>query len=92
MCLQQHLEVHSIQLTVNVAVFVINFVAGCFSWWSPINSSLFIMGEFNYGHIGCSSSCHKEVYQRADDEATTGRTDPLITNIMWRNLLAQAFY
>jgi Ca2+-transporting ATPase len=50
------------------------------------------MGEFNYGHIGCSSSCHKEVYQRADDEATTGRTDPLITNIMWRNLLAQAFY
>ncbi|GLT99529.1 hypothetical protein SLE2022_169650 [Rubroshorea leprosula] len=81
-----------VQLTVNVAALVINFVTAIFAgkalltipkllWVNLIMDTLFALALVTEKHT-------KELMKKPP----VGRTEQLITNIMWRNLLAQALY
>ncbi|ONM03118.1 Calcium-transporting ATPase 9 plasma membrane-type [Zea mays] len=69
------------QLTVNVAALVINVVAAVSSGDVPLNAvevrTIFILFCAIYSNAAIASSFKKE---------------PLVTNIMWRNLFVQALY
>ncbi|RVW54700.1 Calcium-transporting ATPase 12, plasma membrane-type [Vitis vinifera] len=51
-----------------------------------------VVGKPNYGHIGSLALATDRPTNELMQRPPVGRTEPLITNVMWRNLLAQALY
>lgn len=80
------------QLTVNVAALVINFVAAVSAGEVPLTAVQLLWVNLIMDTLGALALATERPTEELLQKPPVGRTEPLITNIMWRNLLAQAIY
>ncbi|XP_068332227.1 calcium-transporting ATPase 10, plasma membrane-type-like isoform X1 [Pyrus communis] len=80
------------QLTVNVAALIINVVAAISSGDVPLNAVQLLWVNLIMDTLGALALATEPPTDHLMDRTPVGRREPLITNIMWRNLLVQAFY
>ncbi|KAI8566329.1 hypothetical protein RHMOL_Rhmol02G0032400 [Rhododendron molle] len=80
------------QLTVNVAALVINFVAAISVSEVPLSALQLLWLNLIMDTLGALALATGKPTKELMEKQPVGRTKPLITNIMWRNLLSQAFY
>ncbi|XP_047322327.1 calcium-transporting ATPase 10, plasma membrane-type-like [Impatiens glandulifera] len=80
------------QLTVNVAALVINVVAAVSAGDVPLNAVQLLWVNLIMDTLGALALATEPPTDHLMHRNPVGRKEPLITNIMWRNLLIQAFY
>ncbi|CDY10319.1 BnaC05g29600D [Brassica napus] len=80
------------QLTVNVAALVINFVAAVSAGEVPLTAVQLLWVNLIMDTLGALALATEKPSNDLMKNKPVGRTGPLITNVMWRNLLAQAVY
>ncbi|KAI3760125.1 hypothetical protein L1987_50515 [Smallanthus sonchifolius] len=80
------------QLTVNVAALVINFVAAVTSGGVPLTAVQLLWVNLIMDTLGALALATERPTKELLNKPPVGRVEPLITNIMWRNLLAQAMF
>ncbi|KNA08143.1 hypothetical protein SOVF_165260, partial [Spinacia oleracea] len=80
------------QLTVNVAALTINFVAAVSAGEVPLTAVQLLWVNLIMDTLGALALATEKPAKELMDKPPVGRTDPLITNIMWRNLMSQALY
>lgn len=80
------------QLTVNVAALAINFVAAVSAGEVPLTAVQLLWVNLIMDTLGALALATEKPTMELMEKPPVGRTEPLITNIMWRNLLAQALY
>ncbi|CAK9179265.1 unnamed protein product [Ilex paraguariensis] len=80
------------QLTVNVAALVINFIAAVSAGEVPLTTVQLLWVNLIMDTLGALALATERPTNELMHRPPVGRTEPLITNIMWRNLLAQALY
>ncbi|KAL1816250.1 hypothetical protein DCAR_0520625 [Daucus carota subsp. sativus] len=80
------------QLTVNVAALVINVVAAVSSGDVPLNAVQLLWVNLIMDTLGALALATEPPTDHLMKRSPVGRREPLITNIMWRNLLLQALY
>ncbi|KAK7266669.1 hypothetical protein RIF29_19319 [Crotalaria pallida] len=80
------------QLTVNVAALAINFVAAVSAGEVPLTAVQLLWVNLIMDTLGALALATERPKMDLMTKPPVGRTQPLITNIMWRNLLAQALY
>ncbi|KAG8639700.1 hypothetical protein MANES_14G162600v8 [Manihot esculenta] len=80
------------QLTVNVAALIINVVAAISSGDVPLNAVQLLWVNLIMDTLGALALATEPPTDHLMHRPPVGRREPLITNIMWRNLLIQAAY
>ncbi|XP_073098761.1 calcium-transporting ATPase 5, plasma membrane-type isoform X1 [Elaeis guineensis] len=80
------------QLTVNVAALVINVVAAFSSGEVPLNAVQLLWVNLIMDTLGALALATEPPTDQLMDRPPVGRREPLITNVMWRNLIVQALY
>ncbi|KAK4757595.1 hypothetical protein SAY87_018896 [Trapa incisa] len=80
------------QLTVNVAALVINVVAAVSSGNVPLNAVQLLWVNLIMDTLGALALATEPPTDHLMHRSPVGRREPLITNIMWRNMLVQAAY
>ncbi|XP_050383372.1 calcium-transporting ATPase 9, plasma membrane-type [Argentina anserina] len=80
------------QLTVNVAALTINVVASMSSGNVPLNAVQLLWVNLIMDTLGALALATEPPTDDLMHRTPVGRRAPLITNIMWRNLLIQALY
>ncbi|KZV28017.1 auto-inhibited Ca2 -transporting ATPase 10 [Dorcoceras hygrometricum] len=80
------------QLTVNVAALTINVVAAVSSGNVPLNAVQLLWVNLIMDTLGALALATEAPTDHLMHMKPVGRREPLITNIMWRNLLIQALY
>ncbi|THG10709.1 hypothetical protein TEA_025078 [Camellia sinensis var. sinensis] len=80
------------QLTVNVTALVINFEAAASSGEVPLTTVQLLWVNLIMDKLGALALATDQPINDLMKKKPVGRFDPLITNVMWRNLLAQAFF
>ncbi|XP_015891473.2 calcium-transporting ATPase 12, plasma membrane-type [Ziziphus jujuba] len=80
------------QLTVNVAALVINFVAAVSAGEVPLTAVQLLWVNLIMDTLGALALATERPSDELMKRPPVGRTEPLITNIMWRNLLFQSLY
>ncbi|GJM84554.1 hypothetical protein PR202_ga00237 [Eleusine coracana subsp. coracana] len=80
------------QLTVNVAALVINFVAALTSGKMPLTTVQLLWVNLIMDTMGALALATDTPTEELMRRPPVGRTAPLISNAMWRNLLAQAAF
>ncbi|MBA0742385.1 hypothetical protein Gogos_015449 [Gossypium gossypioides] len=80
------------QLTVNVAALVINFIAAVSSGDVPLTAVQLLWVNLIMDTLGALALATEQPTNDLMDKRPVGRTEPLITKVMWRNLIAQALY
>ncbi|KAG6700397.1 hypothetical protein I3842_08G110500 [Carya illinoinensis] len=80
------------QLTVNVAALVINFIAAVSAGKVPLTAVQLLWVNLIMDTLGALALATERPTDELMQRSPVGRTAPLITNIMWRNLLAQALF
>ncbi|CAN1780220.1 Calcium-transporting ATPase 9, plasma membrane-type [Linum perenne] len=80
------------QLTVNVAALIINVVAAISSGDVPLNAVQLLWVNLIMDTLGALALATEPPTDHLMHRTPVGRREPLITNIMWRNLLIQAMY
>jgi Ca2+-transporting ATPase len=80
------------QLTVNVAALVINFVAAVSAGEVPLTAVQLLWVNLIMDTLGALALATDKPTKELMEKPPVSRTEPLITNIMWRNLLPQALY
>ncbi|KAF5176316.1 Calcium-transporting atpase [Thalictrum thalictroides] len=80
------------QLTVNVAALVINFIAAVSAGEVPLTAVQLLWVNLIMDTLGALALATERPTQELMEKPPVGRTAPLITNVMWRNLISQSFY
>ncbi|VAH51319.1 unnamed protein product [Triticum turgidum subsp. durum] len=80
------------QLTVNVAALIINVVSAVSSGDVPLNAVQLLWVNLIMDTLGALALATEPPNNHLMQRPPVGRREPLITNIMWRNLLIMAFY
>ncbi|XP_060180919.1 putative calcium-transporting ATPase 13, plasma membrane-type [Lycium barbarum] len=80
------------QLTVNVAALVINFVAAVSAGEVPLTAVQLLWVNLIMDTLGALALATEKPTEELMKKKPVGRTEPLITNVMWRNLIVQALY
>ncbi|XP_043719455.1 calcium-transporting ATPase 10, plasma membrane-type-like isoform X2 [Telopea speciosissima] len=80
------------QLTVNVAALVINVVAAVSTGDVPLNAVQLLWVNLIMDTLGALALATEPPTDHLMKRTPVGRREPLITNIMWRNLIIQALY
>lgn len=80
------------QLTVNVAALVVNFIAAVSAGEVPLTAVQLLWVNLIMDTLGALALATERPSDELMHKPPVGRTEPLITNIMWRNILSQAFY
>ncbi|KAF9618615.1 hypothetical protein IFM89_002310 [Coptis chinensis] len=80
------------QLTVNVAALVINFIAAVSAGDVPLTAVQLLWVNLIMDTLGALALATERPTQELMEKPPVGRTAPLITNVMWRNLLSQSLY
>ncbi|XP_027333647.1 calcium-transporting ATPase 10, plasma membrane-type-like isoform X1 [Abrus precatorius] len=80
------------QLTVNIAALVINVVAAFCTGDIPLNTVQLLWVNLIMDTLGALALATEPPTDHLMDLPPMGRREPLVTNIMWRNLLIQAMY
>ncbi|XVF66594.1 hypothetical protein PTKIN_Ptkin10aG0049800 [Pterospermum kingtungense] len=87
--IQKFIQFH---LTVNVAALCINFVAVVSAGEVPLTAVQLLWVNLIMDTLSALALATERPTKDLMEKPPVGRTEPLITNIMWRNLLAQALY
>ncbi|XP_008645774.1 calcium-transporting ATPase 5, plasma membrane-type-like [Zea mays] len=80
------------QLTVNVAALVINVVAAVSSGDVPLNVVELLWVNLIMDTLGALALATEPPTDNLMKRNPVGRREPLVTNIIWRNLFVQALY
>ncbi|GMH17940.1 hypothetical protein Nepgr_019781 [Nepenthes gracilis] len=80
------------QLTVNVAALIINVVAAFATGDVPLNAVQLLWVNLIMDTLGALALATEPPTDHLMHRPPVGRREPLVTNIMWRNLLIQALY
>ncbi|KAK7262036.1 hypothetical protein RIF29_28364 [Crotalaria pallida] len=80
------------QLTVNVAALIINVVAAISSGNVPLNAVQLLWVNLIMDTLGALALATEPPTNNLMHRSPVGRREPLITNIMWRNLIVQALF
>jgi Ca2+-transporting ATPase len=80
------------QLTVNVAALVINFVSAITTGKMPLTTVQLLWVNLIMDTMGALALATDTPTKTLMDRPPIGRTAPLISNAMWRNLMAQAAF
>ncbi|KAI4326214.1 hypothetical protein MLD38_031551 [Melastoma candidum] len=80
------------QLTVNIAALVINVVAATSAGDVPLNAVQLLWVNLIMDTLGALALATEPPTDHLMHRTPVGRREPLITNIMWRNLIVQAVY
>ncbi|KAM7272307.1 hypothetical protein ACFE04_026970 [Oxalis oulophora] len=80
------------QLTVNIAALVINLVAAVCSGKVPLTAVQLLWVNLIMDTLGALALATDRPTHDLLKKRPVGRSKPLITKIMWRNLIAQALY
>ncbi|GAB2218303.1 hypothetical protein Drorol1_Dr00001523 [Drosera rotundifolia] len=80
------------QLTVNVAALIINVVAAFSTGNVPLNAVQLLWVNLIMDTLGALALATESPTDYLMHRPPVGRREPLITNIMWRNVLIQAVY
>ncbi|KAG2696622.1 hypothetical protein I3760_07G066200 [Carya illinoinensis] len=80
------------QLTVNTAALIINFVAAIASGKVPLTAVQLLWVNLIMDTLGALALATEKPTNDLMEKPPVGRSEPLITIIMWRNLSAQALY
>ncbi|KAK1428337.1 hypothetical protein QVD17_17170 [Tagetes erecta] len=80
------------QLTVNVAALVINFIAAVSAGDVPLTAVQLLWVNLIMDTLGALALATERPTKELMDQPPVGRVAPLITNVMWRNLLSQSLY
>ncbi|KAL5554547.1 hypothetical protein UlMin_041948 [Ulmus minor] len=80
------------QLTVNVAALIINVVAAISSGDVPLNAVQLLWVNLIMDTLGALALATEPPTDHLMHRTPVGRREPLVTNIMWRNLIIQALY
>ncbi|QHO21975.1 hypothetical protein HN51_064341 [Arachis hypogaea] len=80
------------QLTVNIAALVINVIAAFSSGDVPLNTVQLLWVNLIMDTLGALALATEPPTDHLMDRNPMSRREPLISNIMWRNLLIQAIY
>ncbi|CAM6095891.1 unnamed protein product [Calypogeia fissa] len=80
------------QLTVNVTALVLNFVCAVSSGTVPLTAVQLLWVNLIMDTLGALALATEEPTDDLMERTPVGRTEPLITNVMWRNLFGQALY
>ncbi|CAI9114541.1 OLC1v1015288C1 [Oldenlandia corymbosa var. corymbosa] len=80
------------QLTVNVAALTINVVAAVSSGDVPLNTVQLLWVNLIMDTLGALALATEPPTDQLMERTPVGRREPLVTNIMWRNLIVQALY
>ncbi|XVF60159.1 hypothetical protein PTKIN_Ptkin08bG0021700 [Pterospermum kingtungense] len=84
-----------LQLTVNVAALCINFVALVSSGEVPLSAVQLLWVNWVMDTLGARAAlaiATEPPTKELTEKPPVGRAEPLVTNTMWRNLLAQVLY
>ncbi|XVE89871.1 hypothetical protein DITRI_Ditri20bG0029900 [Diplodiscus trichospermus] len=80
------------QLTVNIAALAINFIAATSSGEVPLTAVQLLWVNLIMDTFGALALATERPTNDLMTKTPVGRSKPLISNIMWRNLIAQALY
>ncbi|WOK91558.1 hypothetical protein Cni_G00249 [Canna indica] len=80
------------QLTVNVAALVVNFVSAVTTGTVPLTTVQLLWVNLIMDTMGALALATDTPTKELMEKPPVGRTEPLITNVMWRNLTAQAIF
>ena len=80
------------QLAINVSALAVNLVAAASAGEVPLTAVQLLWVNLIQDTFAALALATDEPTNELMDKPPVGGTEPLITNIMWRNLLAQAFY
>ncbi|KAL7241464.1 hypothetical protein ACSBR1_014121 [Camellia fascicularis] len=80
------------QLTVNVAALIINFMAAVSSGDVPLNPVQLLWVNLIMDTLGALALATEPPTDHLMRRPPVGRREPLITNIMWRNIVIQVLY
>ncbi|KAL0457128.1 UNVERIFIED_CONTAM: putative calcium-transporting ATPase 13, plasma membrane-type [Sesamum latifolium] len=80
------------QLTVNVAAMAINFVAAVSTGETPLTPAQFLWVNLIMDTLGALALATEKPTDELMNRPPVGQSDPLITNIMWRNIVGLAAY
>ncbi|KAJ9700467.1 hypothetical protein PVL29_005992 [Vitis rotundifolia] len=80
------------QLTVNLAALAINFVAVVSAGEVPLTAVQLLWVNLIMDTLGALALATEQPTKELMEKQPVGKAESLITNIMWRNLLAQALY
>ncbi|KAL3728106.1 hypothetical protein ACJRO7_032800 [Eucalyptus globulus] len=80
------------QLTVNVAALVINLVAAVSSGNVPLTAVQLLWVNLIMDTLGALALATEQPTNDLMLKPPVGRTEPLISRVMWRNLVSQALY
>ncbi|KAL3528503.1 hypothetical protein ACH5RR_007825 [Cinchona calisaya] len=80
------------QLTVNVAALTINVIAAVSSGDVPLNTVQLLWVNLIMDTLGALALATEPPTDSLMHRPPVGRREPLVTNIMWRNLSIQALY
>ncbi|KAF7849174.1 hypothetical protein BT93_L1161 [Corymbia citriodora subsp. variegata] len=81
-----------LQLTVNVAALLIDFVAAVSSGDVPLTAFQLLWVNLIMDTLGAFALSTERPTRELMEKPPMGRTEPLITNVMWRNLVGQAIH
>ncbi|XP_022142981.1 putative calcium-transporting ATPase 13, plasma membrane-type [Momordica charantia] len=80
------------QLTVNVAALVVNFIAAVSSGKVPLTAVQLLWVNLIMDTVGALALATERPTNDLMLKTPVGRSEPLVTKVMWRNLIAQAVY
>ncbi|KAJ3673868.1 hypothetical protein LUZ60_005860 [Juncus effusus] len=80
------------QLTVNVAALVINFVSAVTSGKMPLTTVQLLWVNLIMDTMGALALATDRPTKELMKKKPVGRSEPLITRVMWRNLIPQALF
>lgn len=80
------------QLTVNIAALVVNFIAALSSGKVPLTAVQLLWVNLIMDTMGALALATELPTNDLMAKTPVGRTEPLVTKVMWRNLIAQAVY
>ncbi|PON79960.1 P-type ATPase [Parasponia andersonii] len=80
------------QLTANLSALVVNIVAAISDKEVPLTALPLLWMNLVMDTLGALALATELPTNELMENPPVGRTEPLITNTMWRNLLSQAFY
>ncbi|WOH08502.1 hypothetical protein DCAR_0727943 [Daucus carota subsp. sativus] len=92
-CVYQNIQKFiQFQLTVNLAALVINLVAAVSTGEVPLTAVKLVWINLIMDTLGALALATEEPTKALMEKGHVGRKEPLISIIMWRNLMAQVLY
>ncbi|XP_070667419.1 putative calcium-transporting ATPase 13, plasma membrane-type [Malus domestica] len=80
------------QLTINVATLVVNFVTAASAGEVPLTAVQLLWVNLIMDTMAALALATDKPTKELMEKPPVGQTDPVITNIVWRNLLTQALF